>query len=172
MPILTAAVIVVGVLCVLNLILVDAVIRRLREVSSRLGKDTGKLLPVGSAIGELPADAPALKQGTKIVAMMSTTCSACMSALDATVRYARDLPGGPADIVVAVEGEGGHLDELTAALGDVTTLITGQAATDLVAALQGRAFPTFYLLEDGRIKAAGHTALALPTPVAAAVAGD
>ena len=166
MPILTAAVVVVGVLCVLNLILIDAVIRRLREVSSRIGDNEGsKLLPVGSEIGQVPAHAAEIKQGTKIVAMMSTHCSACMSALEATVGYARDLPGGPADILVAVQGEGGNIEEMTAALGDVTTLVTGEAAAELVTALQGRAFPTFYLLEDGRIRAAGHTPLALPSPV-------
>ena len=167
MPILTAAVIVVGVLCVLNLILIDAVIRRLREISARLGKETAKLLPVGSAIGEVPADAEAIKQGTKVVAMMSTNCSACMSALDATAAYARNLPGGPADILVAIQGEGGHLAEITAALADVTTLVTGQPAADLVTALQGRAFPTFYVLEEGRITAAAHTPLALPALSAA-----
>lgn len=99
------------------------------------------------------------------MALMSTHCSACMSTLDATAGYARDLPGGSADILVAVQGEGGNIEEMTAALVDVTTLVTGGAATEVVTALQVRAFPTFYLLEDGRVRAAGHTPLALPSLV-------
>ena len=166
MPILTAAVIVVGALCVLNLVLIDAIIRRLHEISSRLGgTEGGKLLPVGSEIGAVPAAAEHIKQGVKTVVLMSTTCSACLSVLDATVGYARDLPA--ADILVAVQGEGGNLEEMTAALGQVTTLVTGSAAADLVTSLQGRAFPSFYLLEDGRVRAAAHTPLMLPSPVAA-----
>ncbi|HEU5353244.1 MAG TPA: hypothetical protein VFU65_02225 [Actinocrinis sp.] len=165
MPILTAAVIVVGALCVLNLILIDAIIRRLREISSRLGgKEDGKLLPVGSEIGAVAVGAGHIKQGTKTVVLMSTTCSACLSVLEATVGYARDLPGA-ADILVAIQGEGGNIEEMTAALGEVATLVTGTAAADLVTALQGRAFPSFYLLEDGRVRAAAHTPLMLPSPV-------
>jgi len=68
--------------------------------------------------------------------------------LDATVGYARDLPGAGADILVAVQGEGGsieEMEEMAAALGEATALVTGSAAADLVTSLQGRAFPSIYL---------------------------
>lgn len=165
MQILTVAVIVVGLLCVFNLILADAMIRRLRELSARVAAGPAEevvLLPVGSTVGEVPAEAGALKQGSKIVVLMSTTCTACLAALDATARYARALPGGAADILVAVQGEGGHLDEITAVLAEPTTLVTAESADAVVAALRGRAFPSFYLLEDGLVRAAGHSPKALP----------
>lgn len=166
MQILTAAVILVGILCVFNLILADAIIRRLRAVTARLDGAPGAevLLPVGTEIGEVPEDAAPIKQGSKTVVLMSTTCTACLATLDATASYARSLPGGAADILVAIDGEGGHLDEIAAALGEPTTLVTGPVAAGLVRSLNGRAFPSFYLLEDGRIQAAGHSPKALPAP--------
>lgn len=70
--------------------------------------------------------------------------------------------GATSDILVAVQGEGDHIEEMTTAPSEVTTLVTSPASAELVTALQGRAFPSFYLLEDGR----AHPFI-LPSPVPA-----
>ncbi len=170
MPYLAAAVVVVGVLCVLNLLLTVAVIRKLRAPSAaRASTAAADALPQpGTIIGGLDATDVTGRlvddtwlRGTKLVIVMSATCSACVTQLAGAEAYAGAFPGGRDAVLIAVTGQGGHSAEIISALSGLGRLITGPSAASVAATFNVSGFPGFVLLADARVRSAGHSVSAL-----------
>ncbi|TCB96822.1 hypothetical protein E0H26_14520 [Micromonospora zingiberis] len=131
MPILVAAVVVLGALCVLNLILTIGLAKRLREQSERLG-DLGRpptRVRVGQAIDAFdsatvdghPIRSTDIADGT-VVAFLSPTCGPCQDKLPALVEYgAQTWPDEP--LVAVVTGDDDSADEFVQRLRPVARVV-------------------------------------------------
>ncbi len=170
MPFLTAAVIVVGVLCVLDLLLTVAVIRRLREHGTRLaaldalGPPIGPtFLPAGSAVPEFsgrtvdgePVSRATLGDGPGAIAFLRPDCQPCRDRVPDLRSFAAALPGGRARVLVVVTADGDAAGGMGDDLREVAQVVSGPSAAAIVAAFEVSGFPTFYAFEAGEIRAAG-----------------
>ncbi|WP_052852678.1 hypothetical protein [Streptomyces avicenniae] len=147
MPFLIAALVLVGCLCLLDLLLTFAVLRRLREHTaelSRLGarerslaldRDTvllGRTLP-GLAAEEADEE--------RMVAFFEAKCDACH---EHAPWFAATAADGSAAVV---HGAGPRADELAAHVADLPTVIRHEEAASLVESVGITVFPTFLLVD-------------------------
>jgi AhpC/TSA family len=178
MPYLAAAVGLVGALCVLDLLLTLAVIRRLRELSARLtaleayGPARGpSWLPVGSNIPEFSAitmDGEAishrdLASGWAVIAFLHSGCEPCRRLVPELKAYIDGASTEGLRALAVVSGEeeaapGGLASELR----EVAAVVRGADAAAVVRAFDVRSFPTLYAVEGGAIQAAGTHVRQLP----------
>ncbi|MBD0746627.1 hypothetical protein [Streptomyces sp. CBMA152] len=179
MPVLTAAVVVLTVLCLLNLTITLGVVRRLREQSAqRPGHDeetpeSGRLQP-GTEIAEFSVSATdgtvlsrAGLEDTTLIGVFSPECPPCVDAVPEFVAYARAMSGGReralARVLAKGEAGAGMVDQLL----DVAAVVKGADADTVMAALAARALPTVYLVDrHGKVLASGSRATRLPLPSA------
>lgn len=182
MAVLVAAVIVVGVVGLLDLVLTFGVIRRLREhnaiLTGRLeGASAPIMIEVGAAAGEFVAttiDGIRVTRDqltdTTLVAVMSTTCTACTERLPAFVARAAAHPGGRQQVLaVIVDGgaeDGGaapFLDHLPA----VAMVVREPTGGALATAFGISGYPAFALVDAGGVvRASGIHPARLPHPAA------
>lgn len=179
MVVLVTAVVVVGLLGVLNLVFCLGVIRRLREhtklLAERHGGESPVLIrPAGQVVDEFTAttvDGVRLSReslaGTTLTAFLSPGCGPCEEQLPEFVELARAHPGGR-DRVLAVlthdSEEGAAV--MAAALIDVAEVVHERPGTGAVKTAFGvRGFPTFALVaSDGLLLASEMSVGALRTP--------
>lgn len=177
MPVLVAAVVVVGLLCLANLLFLFGVIRRLREHTELLaqhgvGSATGSVrkLPPGHEVAALPGSVvPAYTTTTvdgehvagggpeapTLVGVFSPGCSACTEQLPAFLEFAGRHRGGRDRVLAVVSGDPGDRPGYVDQLRPVARLVVGEPATAVTEALQVRGYPAFALIEDGVIRASG-----------------
>ncbi len=159
MPYLAAAVILVGVVCLLNLMLTFGIIRRMRVEANESGRRTG--LPVelrpGSPIGEFAvetADGETVSHAdlTGMVGFFSARCEPCHDLLPRFADYARELGR---DKVLAVMG--GDDEPAVRILTPVARVIVADlAGGPVAAAFRNTMTPALYLVgDDHRVVAAG-----------------
>ncbi|MEV6926139.1 TlpA disulfide reductase family protein [Dactylosporangium sp. NPDC051485] len=185
MPFLVAAVALVGLLCLLDLLLTVGVVRRLREHTEQLALlaagagGGGGALPVGATVPAFEAVSTAGERialddpdGT-VVGFFSTTCAPCEQMLPDFVDYAASLPGGRSRVVAVLVGEEGEGSVKAAALAGVSRVVTEPRPGALAAAFGTSTFPTVYVVSPDRsIVVSGHGMEALRNPVLpAGVAG-
>ncbi|WP_051451815.1 TlpA family protein disulfide reductase [Actinospica robiniae] len=167
MAYLAAAVAVVGALGLLNLLLTLAVIRKLRDHTVRLsaaGNQEGLPAP-GTVVSGAQVhdeegrsiDADWMTRGAKLVVLMSATCSACMEQLPRAAAYVAGFAGAADSVLAVVVGEGGHRDEIVGRLHGLTTLVHGPDAQLMADALGNEGYPTYYVLDEGRVRVATHS---------------
>ncbi len=178
-PRVLVAVVIVGILCLTDLLLTFGVIRRLREHAAMLNDQSRSHHnpPVtGLATGEKAAPfavtttderlqtGPA---GLRLVAFFSTSCSLCPSGCQCS-----PVTCGPTasrgDVLAVVLGGPGepvpYLDELTS----VAQVRLESEDGELPTAFKISGFPAFCLLDaDGAVLASGYDPAALPAPVPA-----
>jgi thiol-disulfide isomerase/thioredoxin len=152
-PALIAAVVLVGMVGLLDLILTVGVIRRLREHTALLSDPRGRggpaLVEVGQEIGEFrtdtvngqPIDRNRLS-GETLVGFFTPECKPCKERLPSFVELARAMPGGPDRVLAAVVGGGDQAAELVAALRPVAQVVAERHDGPLGTAFQVRAYPT------------------------------
>lgn len=173
-PVLTALVILLGVVALLNLVLILAVIRRLRTLEQTSGRrDT---LPVpGTRVGAFQARArdgtlitnETVAAGTRLVVFVSPECKACRD-------LTGELLGGrptPQQLLLFVVSEGNpDADEQLArdlgAVGPVAVVRQPEVA-DAFGGIT--AYPTLLRVESGVVRAAAHRLRDLPAPEEAAL---
>ncbi|MGW2699577.1 hypothetical protein [Streptomyces sp. NPDC001340] len=168
MNFLIAAVVLVGLLCVFDLLLTLAVLRRLREHSAELGRlgmrpnfqmyDPQVL--VGTKAPELAGES-----GVRLVAFFDADCDSCHehAAEFAAVARVHD------DTLAVVSGKGEQLRELLELVGPGVPVVQGEETRTLTEAIDLRAFPTFLLVRaDGTITQAVTEPGALNQPVPSA----
>ncbi|MFF3330699.1 hypothetical protein ACFYWX_14245 [Streptomyces sp. NPDC002888] len=164
---LIAAVVLVGLLCVFDLLLTLAVLRRLREHSDELGRlgvrpnlETQMYDPqvlVGTKAPDLAG-----ASGVRLVAFLDAYCDSCHEHAAEFVETARAHD----DVLAIVSGEGRQADELSALVGPGIPVVRGEEAQTRVLAIGLKAFPTFLLVgADGTIVQAVTEPGALARPV-------
>ncbi|UBU18340.1 redoxin domain-containing protein [Nonomuraea gerenzanensis] len=175
MSFLVAAVVFVGVLSAVNLFLLLAVIRRLREHANVLRHVTappaftppGTRLPgftatdtTGAAVSRATLGAGG---GTTVVGMFSTDCSACDEHLPAFAERVRHL--GRDRVLALVVGGGPKEATFTAALADLAAVVTEERDGQMYTAFGRPPFPGFYLVDgEGVVTASAHSTSELPIP--------
>lgn len=168
MPYLAAAVVVLGVVCLLNLLLTVGIVRRLRSQTG--APDLFELGP-GSAPGMFAAvtttgDPVSHDTLAGVVGFFSAGCDSCHELLPSFTARARELGR---DNVLAVVGGGD--EELVRALAPVARVITAEPDGGPVArAFRNTWTPALYLVgEDHRVIATGARVEELPVPARARV---
>lgn len=177
MPALTAAVVLVGAVCLLDLVLTLAVIRRLREhttlLASRPAMPEPSLVGVGetvafeatTATGEhvtSTADA-----GTTLVGVFSPECSACHERLPDFTRYAAGQSGGRERSLAVIVGTEEAATAQRGSLEPVARVVVEAPGGPVSSALKVQAFPTFVLLDaSGTVLGSAVTPQELPVPAA------
>jgi hypothetical protein len=167
---LTAAIVLVGLLCLVDLLLTVGVVRRLREhevkmvaVTSSLSGPGPSWLPVGSrppaftsatVAGEVLSD-HALADGRAIVAFLQSGCRPCEERLPAFRALMEGKRGAGTRAIAVVVGSPPSSAPLMASLRDIAPVVGGKEAEHLARTFAVNAFPTFYALEDGLVTAVG-----------------
>lgn len=178
MAILSAAVALVGALCVLDLLLTFGVIRRLREHAELLGGTSASdPVIIGLAPGERVAAFSAVTLDGAVVTAASEVraagffaagCSACPAQVGPFTEYLANHAVGTDDglaVVVASRDElPAYVDRLRAA-GRVCVV---DADSELLKAFKVTGFPAFCVLDEaGAVLATSYDASRLPAPAAA-----
>jgi thiol-disulfide isomerase/thioredoxin len=162
MPYLIAAVVVVGSLCVLNLMLTYGVIRRLREHATLLAQRPAGMPDIiagaGSVVGaftattvdgaELTADD--LEPGT-LVGFFSPSCGACVEQLPKFIDAAAAHPGGQDRVLAVVVGPAKDTAEQVAALSPKARVVVASLGSEIEKAFEVHGYPGFALVGDARV---------------------
>jgi thiol-disulfide isomerase/thioredoxin len=167
MLVVIAAIVLVGVLCLLDLVLTVGVIRRLREHSVALStmSATGRFPPsisVGDQVGRFTAisvdDAPLrddMLTAPTLVGFFSPTCEPCKELLPAFQAFARRMPGGPDRVVAVVVADSDEADMLVSELRQVGRVVVEERSGGALSAAFGVwVYPTVLMTareRDGRL---------------------
>ncbi|WP_431919655.1 peroxiredoxin family protein [Nonomuraea jabiensis] len=158
MPYLTAAVVLIGVLCVLNLLLTLGLMRRIRQLGEGNVQHAGPPLALGpgSPIGEFAAvtvDGEPVSHDSiaGLVGFFSAGCEPCHKLLPQFVAHARAL--GRQNVLAVVAGDDA---EMVTALTPVARVVEEDFDGPVAGAFQNTWTPAVYLLgSDHRVVAAG-----------------
>jgi peroxiredoxin len=177
---MSVALAVVGVLCLVNLALLFAVIRKLRLLGEQVDKvpilAPAALLPVGSQAPEFTAvttrgEARSLADlagSRSVVGFFSPGCEPCRTQLPEFIEFAKALPGGPGQALAVVVGQTEGAARFAADLEGAVAVVMTSRQGPLKAAFSVRGTPAFYLIgPDGRIEAQGMAVQALASAVPA-----
>jgi peroxiredoxin len=170
----------VSALCLVNLALLFAVIRKVRLLGERVDKipvmAPAALLPVGSQAPEFTAVTTSgesrsladLTGSRSVVGFFSPNCQPCRAQVPQFIEFVRALPGSPGHALAVVVGEGDAAARFAAELDGAAAVVISPRQGPLTAAFSVRGFPAFYLVDpDGRIEARGMAVQALASPVPA-----
>lgn len=165
MPFLIAAVVIVGLLVLLDLVLTFGVIRRLREHTALLAERPSSmpelLIGAGETVGSFTATTVAgvdlsktdLANGT-LVGFFSPGCSACEAQLPRFVEMAGAHPGGAERVLAAVIGEGDG-EKYVDALKPVAAVVTVPHGHELETAFRVSGYPSFARIGEEQVIEAG-----------------
>ncbi|MEU4712598.1 hypothetical protein AB0F73_02875 [Micromonospora purpureochromogenes] len=183
MGILIAAVVLVGILGLFNLLLTAGVVRRLREHAELIsnkssgdghGVDADVLAP-GETAEPFAAESVTgrqialtdLVQGS-VVAFFSPHCQPCKERAPEFAAYAAGRPAGAEPTLAVVVAGAAESAEMTALLSPVAEVVTGAAAERVAAAFRTDSYPSFYVMgATGTVSASGHNLSVLPVAAAA-----
>lgn len=169
MTALAALTVLVGLLCLLDLVLTFGVIRRLREHGeliarlSAAGPPVAPVRPPGGTAGPFdtrtvdgdPVSLAALPERT-LLGFFSPGCAACSELLPGFRRYARDFPGGRDAVLAVVVGTAEETEPQRRELADVARVVVEAPDGAIGAALAVQAFPAFAVLDgSGGVVASG-----------------
>ncbi|GGO78149.1 TlpA disulfide reductase family protein [Nonomuraea cavernae] len=173
MPFLVAAVVLVGVLCLLNLLLTFGVIRRLKEHTAQLekvlsgGRDDS-LQMLGEQVGEFAATTTdgepvsrALLAGETVVAFFSPSCAPCREKMPVFVEQARARDFDRQQVLAVVVNESGEpeaagVKEMAEELATVARVVMEGADHPLANAFKVHAFPAFCVVDaEGVVRVIG-----------------
>jgi hypothetical protein len=160
-----AALVLLGLLCLLNLLLTVGILRRMRAEAEQHKSGSLFTLRPGSAIGEFAATTTdsepvtaATLNGT--VAFFSADCPACHETLPDFLAYARDQGR---DNVLAVVG--GDDPDTVRALAEVARVVPADLdGGPVAAAFRNTWTPALYVVADGRVVATAGRVHELPVP--------
>jgi hypothetical protein len=175
MVVLIAAVIVVGVLCLLDLLLTFGVIRRLREHSEMLARNqAGSVDVIGLPPGQTPAPFTAIDSsgravrgpsGLSVIAFFSTSCPICPKRAPVFVDYVRGHLVGRDEVLAVVVGDASQPPSYLADLAVVGRVCTESSDGPLERSFAVRGFPAFFVLDGaGTVVWSGYDPAALPAP--------
>ncbi|MEW2289295.1 hypothetical protein [Streptomyces sp. NPDC047841] len=167
MSIVIAVLVLVGLLCLLDLVLTVGVVKRLREHTELLAARGGGRLSLGTGdeVGEFSAvtvDGERVHDGMihseTVVAFFSPTCGPCKEKLPKFAEYARSVPRGREQVLAAVIADSPEEAEAAApmltALRPVARVLTGRDADAVAEACKVQGFPVVLKVNrstDGRL---------------------
>jgi hypothetical protein len=178
MALLAAAVVVLAVVCVLNLVLTLGMARRMRQYAALLDgleppELDGLTRPVGSAVGEFrgvavdgtTVDRQWLTEPTRteptVVAFFSPGCPACRELVPLFVATAATTRA----LAVVEDGPAG-MENYVSDLAPAATVLVGEQARSAVTAFHVRGFPAVCTVDtSGVVSATGTHLLGEPHPV-------
>jgi hypothetical protein len=163
MQFLVGTVVLAGTLCVVDLVLTFAVLRRLREHTERLSQLSaagnsspgidrdallGRALPEFSAktVNGTVVSRESVTGSVELIGMFLPGCSPCRTQAPRFVDAARKLGSGRALAVIA--GSGPDADHLIETFKDVTEVVIDPASGELITGLRLSAFPAFLRLNS------------------------
>lgn len=161
MAYLTAAVVLVGVLCVLDLLLTFGVVRRLREHTTQLAGLAGgglsmpaTIAAAGERIGEFSAatvdgaavNSSAIQPGT-VVVFLSPGCGACEEQLPEVLAWAGGARSRP---LLAVAVGAVPEDEVVTTLRAVAPVVAAEHDSEIVRAFAVAGFPAYAVVGPDR----------------------
>ncbi|WP_027344849.1 thioredoxin domain-containing protein [Hamadaea tsunoensis] len=163
MPVIIAALVVVGLLCLLNLMLTVGILRRMRADAEEYKPDRSSALRAGSAIGAFEVtttDGEPITDETLAgtVAFFSAGCTACHGLLPDFLAYARER--GRGDVLAIVAGDE---PDMVSALAEVSRVVTADLPGGPVAkAFRNTWTPALYLVSNRVVLATGAKLADLP----------
>lgn len=170
----------ISVLCVMNLALMIAVVRRVREQGELLaslpkGRPHAQRLPRGTQVpgfsavtvtGESRSLAD-MAGSRSLVGFFAPGCPPCHEQLPEFARLARAIPGGAGQVVAVLAGAESSAAEFFTELDGLAAVVFEQSGGPVTVAFSAPGFPSFYLMDaDGRIEASGMAMemIAVPAP--------
>ncbi|WP_051580985.1 TlpA family protein disulfide reductase [Pseudonocardia acaciae] len=177
MPYMVAAIVLVGVLCLVNLLVCLGVVRRLREYAARFDQMSAGSpeigLAEGASVGAFEAvtlDDIAVSRddlvGDTVVGFLTTECPPCHERLPEFVEYARGVAGRTRVLAVVI-GPADAAPSMVPSLAEVAHVIRDDGGGALSKAFAVRGFPAFFRLAGATVTARGTSIAALPAPSAA-----
>jgi hypothetical protein len=166
---LSFAAVLIGALCVLNLLLTVGVIRRLKQhtdLISTMSMPPGPaVIPPGEQVGEFAArteDGEPFGDedftADTFVGVFSPGCGACTEQMPAFTERAADFPGGRDQVLVVIAGPREQYAQEIVEFGRIARVIVEESNGPVTAALQVQGFPAFaHVDSSGRVLASGHT---------------
>ena len=175
MPILIAAVVVVGCLCLLDLLLTFGVIRRLREHTSMLtGAGGSEPPPIGLEAGKPPGAFSAVATsgeevsgaaGLEVVAFFSSWCSICPERVPPFVEYLSRHHMRRDSVLAVVAADSSTPPSYLDRLAEVALACVEPTGGEIATAFQVQGFPAFFLVDaDGVVAVNGYDPATLPEP--------
>jgi hypothetical protein len=181
---LTALVVAVGIVCVLNLLLLFGVIRRLKEHDQAiaripqggvLGAPADSMRAPGSEVDEFTAvstdDVPVTKDTLTretLVGFFSVSCAPCVENAPKFAAHAAGLPGGKDSVLTVVVADGDDdPSEMAAVLGYGARVVVEGYEGPMATAFGVTAFPAYAVVASGRITATALDFTTLPVPASA-----
>ena len=176
MAVLIGAVVIVGALCLLDLLLTFGVIRRLREHTKLLARSQPAGvdvigLPAGTAPPGIPRDRRRRRSGAGAVRaprgrLLLDLVLNLPETSTAFIDYVRGHPVGRDEVLAVVVGQTAEAVPYMADLTDVARVCT-QADGALGSSFAVRGFPAFFVLDaGGTVLWSGYDPAALPAPAA------
>jgi thiol-disulfide isomerase/thioredoxin len=177
MAVLVAAVVLVGVLGVVNLLFCFGIVRRLREHTEILNGMSGGsalILAAGETVGDFTGvslggtvvSREAIAAPT-LVAFLSPGCGPCEAELPAFLDAARAYPAGNV-VAVVCGGDDTAAAPVVDAVGTVAQVLREADSGPVQEAFAVRGYPSFALLEPGGlVRAAELRVGSLPAPATA-----
>lgn len=173
---INAALVVVGVLVLLDLLLTFGVIRRLRDHTEQLRRmQLGPEVVIagkGAKVGDFATtttDGEALSAnlltGETLVGFFSPGCQPCETLLPAFVDYAATMPGGRDHVLAVVATdtpEASDVTEKVAALSPYARTVVAAHEEPVLKAFGVNGYPGVLLVQDGTVVASGGDLDALP----------
>jgi hypothetical protein len=177
-PIVIAAVAVVGALCLLDLLLTFAVIRRLREHTAMLADQQRQSLAGPPVIGLSPGEAPGAfsavtrdgprvdhNTGLRVVAFLSTACSICPERVPPLLEYLAAHQVDRASTLAVVVGPDSQPAPYLDGLAEFAQVCLEAEDGDVATAFKVAGYPAFCVLgADGTVLASGYDPASLPEP--------
>ena len=168
MVILSVAVVVIGAMCLLNLVLTFGVIRRLREHTELLNQRVAErdaapgpiMLEPGATVGDFSVttiDGVAVSRadltGHRLVGFFSPTCSACAENMPKYVAHAQTHPGGREAVLSVVVGSEAETAEMTRQLEGVSTVVRDEEQGEISRAFAIDGYPAYGILDGDKVVA-------------------
>jgi thiol-disulfide isomerase/thioredoxin len=170
MSYLVVAVVILGLLCLVNLTLTFVLVRRVSGLSAQPGRPAGfrpalPVLPPGSQVPGFTVTTVSgatrslddLAGSRSLLGFFSPGCPPCQDAVPEFIDFARTIPGGTSQVLAVVSGpEGTAAEGFARELRDAASVVVEPRQGPAAAAFQVSGYPRFFVLdESGRIEASG-----------------
>jgi thiol-disulfide isomerase/thioredoxin len=171
MPYLVAAVVLVGLLCLLDLLLTFGVIRRLRSTAEATPRPlTGPGERAGEFATVTTAGAVLTHRdltGETVIGFFSPDCAPCAALAPAFAEFATVYQGAGRRVLAVLVGATDQHFPILDALRPVGEIVREPVTGGLVQAFGASAFPSVFVLADRTVTASGHTMDVVPAFVPA-----